>query len=90
MRKVWILAGLLVVLGLACGGGDEGEECNTEGKVGGECDDGLVCGRKQSTGGDLVCLKQCSAQSDCSGDQDCNGIPNSALKGCQPKNGTQH
>jgi hypothetical protein len=88
MRKVGTLVGvaLVVMTLLACGGADIGESCDEEGRVGGECVDGAVCGKSegQSTGS-LVCLKQCTTQVDCGAGEDCNGVSGTNLKGCRPK-----
>lgn len=86
MRKVVVLFSLSILGLLACGGGELGESCEESGKVSGECDDGLVCGKKSDTSGDLVCLKQCSSDADCSGTESCNGVSGSSLKGCRTKN----
>jgi hypothetical protein len=87
MQKAWFFLGSLVFVGIiaACGNADLGESCDDEGKVSGQCTDSLVCGRKEDTGGDLVCLKQCSSQADCSANEACLGVGNSSLKGCRIK-----
>jgi hypothetical protein len=89
MRKAWFVALSMVFVGLvvACGDGAQGESCDESGIVDGECDDGLVCGKKSDDSADLICLKQCSAQSDCSGTEDCNGVSGSSLKACRPRKG---
>jgi hypothetical protein len=84
MRKVFALVPLLFVVLAACGGGELGDECDEEGVQKGECSDGLVCGKKGATDGSLVCLKQCSAQTDCSGEEVCNGVGETSLKACRP------
>jgi hypothetical protein len=85
MRKVVTFSSMLLVLTIvACGSGDIGEECEEEGRVGGECVDGAVCGKKDSlTEGSLVCLKQCSSNNDCGGGQACGAVGASSLKGCR-------
>jgi len=86
MRKVAVfLSVLLLTIGstAACEG-DLGEECSKEGVVDGECDDGLVCGKKTNSN-DLVCLKQCTNPGDCGGNGECNGVGNTSLKGCRTK-----
>ncbi|MBX3202657.1 MAG: hypothetical protein KF894_31315 [Labilithrix sp.] len=86
MRKALVsfFVGSFVVL-VACGGG-QGDSCDEEGKVAGECDDGLVCGKAKNDGtGDLICLKQCHTQGDCGAGEDCDGVANSSLKGCRPR-----
>jgi hypothetical protein len=86
MRKVVTFLGTLLVLSVvACGNGDIGEDCDKEGRVGGECVDGAVCGRKESpTTGSLVCLKQCVAPSDCGAGESCGAVGFTSLKGCRP------
>ncbi len=68
---------------VACGNSDIGEDCDEEGRVGGECVDGAVCGKNNA--GSLVCLKQCTTQVECSAGEDCNGVGGTSLKGCRPK-----
>jgi hypothetical protein len=85
MRKLVVLLSLSIFGLIACGNGELGESCEESGKVSGECDDGLVCGKKSDTSSDLVCLKQCSSQAECSVDETCNGVSGSSLKACRPK-----
>ena len=88
MRKVGTLLAVLLILGtvVACSEGDIGEDCEEEGVVNGECTDGAVCGKKESTNaGSLVCLKQCTSQADCGPGEDCNGVGGTSLKGCRTK-----
>jgi len=89
MRKALCLVFSIVFVGLvaACSDGELGESCEESGKVGGECEEGLVCGKKSDGSNDLFCLKQCSAQSDCGGTEECNGVSGSSLKGCRPRKG---
>lgn len=82
MRNLLVLLFVALSSLAACGEGSIGEECDTEGKVDGECDDGAVCGKR---GTSLVCLKQCTTQADCSSDEDCNGVSGTSLKGCRPR-----
>jgi len=85
MRKALVLSlvGSFVLL-VACGGG-EGDSCDEEGKVGGECDKGYVCGHaKDEKNGELVCLTQCDTQLNCGPNEQCTGIANTSLKGCRP------
>ncbi|MBX3205031.1 MAG: hypothetical protein KF764_08170 [Labilithrix sp.] len=86
MRKAFVVffVGSFVAL-VACGGG-KGDSCDEEGRVGGECDEGLVCGKaKNDNSGELICLKQCNTQVDCGGGEDCNGVGKTSLKGCRPR-----
>jgi hypothetical protein len=86
MRKALVLffvASFVTII--ACGGG-QGDSCDEEGKVGGQCDDGLVCGKQKSaTEGVLVCLKQCQTGAECGANEDCNGVGKTSLKGCRAK-----
>jgi len=84
MRKLGILFAILFVSVIACGEGSKGEECGESGKVDGECEDGLVCGKKSDTSEDLACLKQCTQQGDCASGESCNGVSGTSLKGCRP------
>jgi hypothetical protein len=86
MRKlvVFLSVALLLIGTTAACEGDEGDECSKEGVVDGQCDDGLVCGKKKNSN-DLACLKQCTNPGDCPGNQECNGVANTSLKGCRPK-----
>ena len=84
MRKAVTLFCSLLVLTIplvACGRGDIGEDCNHEGRVGSDCVDGAVCGRK-AAGGGLVCLKQCSVSSDCGTGEECRSVVGTSLRGC--------
>ena len=83
MRKLVLLLLSVLFIGVVACGGEAGEPCDEEGIVDGECDEGLVCGRKTSTGGDLVCLKQCSAQTDCGTKEAFLGVGQSSLKACR-------
>ncbi len=85
MRKLVTFLGTLLVLGIvACGRGDIGEGCEEEGKVGSECVDGAVCGKKEgNASGSLVCLKQCSSPADCGAGETCGTIAATSLKGCR-------
>lgn len=79
-----LFVGLFVAL-VACGGG-KGDSCDAEGKVGGECDEGLVCGKANADNtGDLVCVKQCNTATDCGSGEDCYSVGGTSLKGCRPQ-----
>lgn len=85
MRKALCLFFVVSFVSIACGG-SEGDTCDQEGKVGGECDEGLVCGKsKGESEGALLCLKQCSTGADCGKDQECNGVGKTNLKACRAK-----
>lgn len=84
MRKASALffIGSFVLL-LACGGG-KGDSCDEEGKVGGECDEGFVCGKsKGEETGDLICLTQCTTPLSCGANETCEAIGKTSLKGCR-------
>lgn len=86
MRKAVVVALVASFVGLVACSGSEGDSCSEEGKVGGECKEGLVCGHaKIDNTGSLVCLKQCVTVVDCGGDDDCVGVGNTSLKGCRPR-----
>lgn len=78
----WSVA-MLLLLVAACGDGSLGDSCKTEGKVDGECEDGLVCGKRESSSS-LVCLKQCKESNECASDEECSGLSGS-LKACRKK-----
>lgn len=85
MRKLGICGFLFVSLFaiVACDS-SEGESCSDEGRVDGECEEGLVCGKKSGRSSDLACLKQCQTSGDCPSGQQCNGVGGTSLKGCRP------
>ena len=86
MRKALVMMFVASLVGLVACSGGKGDSCDEEGKVGGECDEGLVCGRAKSDGtGDLICLKQCVTPMDCGANEDCNGVSKTSLKGCRPR-----
>jgi hypothetical protein len=86
MRKALVIALVASFVGLVACSGSEGDSCDEEGKVGGECDDGLVCGHsKIDDSGALTCLKQCVTQLDCGANEECNGVGKTSLKGCRPR-----
>lgn len=77
-----------LVIGLclvACAEGSLGESCEKEGAGNGECDEGLVCGKRTDTSSELVCLKQCSQRFECGSNEDCRALANTSLKGCRPQ-----
>ena len=90
MRKAWFLVFSMVFVALvvACGDAAQGESCDESGVVDGECEEGLVCGKKQDDSADLICLKQCSTTTECGHNEDCLGVAGSSLKGCRPRKGT--
>lgn len=86
MRNAFITALVLSFITLVACGGGKGDSCDEEGKVGGECDDGFVCGKSKADGtGDLICLTRCDTALNCSAGEDCNGVGKTSLKGCRPR-----
>ena len=87
MRKAAVLffvGSFVVLVASACGGG-KGDSCDEEGKVGGECDEGFVCGKAKENGGELICLTQCNTQMNCAASEECAGGGRTSLKGCRPR-----
>jgi hypothetical protein len=89
MRKAFVLffVSLFVsVIALTACGGDRGDDCDEEGVVIGECDDGLVCGKSKADGsGDLICLRQCDTQLNCGDGEECGAVGKTSLKACRPR-----
>jgi hypothetical protein len=70
LSHVLVALGLLLGFAVACGGGEEGQDC----EVNDDCDDGLVCARlAECPDGDCigVCLARCDSDEDCPGDRFC-------------------
>ncbi len=85
MRKAVVVAFVASFVGLVACSGSKGDSCDDEGKVGGQCDEGLVCGRaKVDDTGSLICLKQCNTVVDCGANEQCNAVAKTDLKGCRP------
>ena len=83
-RAIASFAAITVALWVALGacGSEEGDRCGDEGKVGGECADGFVCGRAvNDQSGGLLCLAQCQTQAVCAAHQDCYAVGRTSLKG---------
>jgi hypothetical protein len=85
MRSTIVSIFVVSFITLAACDGSRGDSCDDEGKVQGECDDGLVCGKQKLSGGSLICLKQCNSPTDCGAGEDCNNIANTDLRGCQAR-----
>lgn len=90
MRKAWFLVSsvIFVALVVGCSDGEQGESCDESGVIAGQCEEGLVCGKKQDDSADLVCLKQCFATTDCGQNEDCLGVAGSSHNACRPRKGT--
>ena len=80
LQRVLLFCGLLSFG--ACGGAEIGEPCDDVGS-GDECVDGAVC--TNESGDALVCRLACNEQEDCPEGHDCNGVSNTNVKTCQPK-----
>lgn len=80
MRKLSALFLALFVVAACSGEGSIGDECEEQGKVDGECDDGAVCGTNKD--GKVVCLKQCKDDAECA-PLGCNGVSGTNIKGCR-------
>jgi hypothetical protein len=86
MRKALVVSFVASFVALVACGGGKGDSCDEEGKSGGECDEGFVCGKaKNESTGELVCLTQCSTQLNCAANEDCLGVGKTSLKGCRPR-----
>ena len=84
-KRAVVASSVAVMLAVtaACGDGSLGDSCETEGKVDGECDDGLVCGKHDGSAS-LTCLKQCQKSEECASGEECSGLSGS-LKGCRKR-----
>jgi hypothetical protein len=72
---------LVLAWGVGCGGSSGlGESCDTSGSLD-ECDAGLICTR---VGDQNTCYQLCTEQEQCAAGWNCNGVPDSNLKSCQP------
>ena len=67
----------------ACGDGEEGDSCQKEGQLQGECATGLVCARRDPSDS-LVCVKQCVQSAQCGPGEECGG-PTGKVLGCRKK-----
>ena len=89
MRKALALfftSALVTITLIACSG-SRGDSCDDEGKVGGQCHDGLVCGNTKEDGsGKLECLTSCVTDVNCETGTVCGAINRTDLKGCRPPN----
>jgi hypothetical protein len=75
----------VTVVAVACDG-SRGDSCDEEGKVGGECDDGLVCAKSHAdNSGDLVCVSQCNTDADCRSGEGCYAVKSTSIKGCKSR-----
>jgi hypothetical protein len=63
-----------------CGSPGLGEKCDNAGSRD-ACEDGLVC---TNEGGNNVCRRLCTDQSQCPTGHSCNGVSGTNLKSCQP------
>lgn len=76
----------VVVLVSACSSAKLGESCEDEGRIGGDCDEGLMCAHtKNDEVSPLVCMKPCASDANCSANENCNGERAINLKVCRPR-----
>jgi hypothetical protein len=70
----------------ACSSAAMGESCGDEGRVGGDCESGLLCARSKADDvSELVCLKPCAAQAECAPDETCSGERGRVLQACRKR-----
>ena len=70
MKRLHHITAVLLGLAVACGGGEEGQDCEQTG----DCDDGLLCAQIAECPGDDcigICLARCTTDEDCPGDRFC-------------------
>jgi hypothetical protein len=87
IRKSFALVLLAATLaGTACASAAQGESCSDEGRVGGDCQKGLMCARKlDNDTSDLVCLKPCDNQTECAATEICSGERGRNQQACRPR-----
>jgi hypothetical protein len=86
MRNLAVLCvvGLIVGLVTACAGAGKGESCSDEGRVGGDCKEGLLCAHsKADDTSSLVCLQPCDSQTNCATNETCSGERGRDLQACR-------
>jgi hypothetical protein len=85
MRRLAFFGATVLALA-ACSSASKGEACEDPGRIGGDCESGLVCAHSKAddTSGN-VCLKPCVSQDDCGGDEVCNGDRGSSLTACRKR-----
>lgn len=87
MRAIFVTVAAAFTLVLACSGESKlGEECDEPGKTEDVCESGGVCGKQ--TGGAVICLKQCTDDTNCAATENCNGVEGTNVKGCRLKDST--
>jgi hypothetical protein len=81
LGSVAVVLFLLATLGLGCGEkGSLGESCDTSGSLD-ECEEGTICTMLNGTS---TCYQICTDQAQCPTGWNCNGVPSSNIKSCQP------
>ncbi|MFC1610283.1 hypothetical protein ACFL6C_04945 [Myxococcota bacterium] len=81
MRALLVSAMAALFLFAGCGATDIGEECDTRGSTD-ECVDGGICDKIDEK---AICLKICEDDDACAASEDCNGVSDSNVKACFPK-----
>ena len=83
LRKLPLLAALLLLAPLGCGSAEVGEECDEIGDDD-ECEDGAICSNIDGNS-DGVCAWLCENNEQCAPDFECNGVAGTNRKSCQPR-----
>jgi hypothetical protein len=74
------------ILSLACSSAAKGESCEDEGKIGGDCESGLMCARsKPDEVSALVCLKPCVEDANCESNETCSGERGRNPRACRAR-----
>ena len=82
-----LVAAVLGLALVACGGGEEGQDCSVDD----DCDDGLICAQIAECFDDDclgLCLKPCNTDDDCPGDRLCGsqiGSPEDVCRSSIPR-----
>jgi len=72
---------LLLAPVMGCGSDAKlGESCDMSGSLD-ECEAGTIC---TFLNGSNTCYRICTEQAECPAGWNCNGVPNSNIKSCQP------
>jgi hypothetical protein len=86
MRTCGALLFVILCAVAACHGAHEGDSCSDEGRIGGDCKEGLLCARsKPDDTSPLVCLVPCDGQQNCAENESCTGDRGRDQQACRPK-----